>query len=325
MTTTVSVVIPMLNEFGYIEDCLQGLAAQTHSRDALDVIVVDSGSTDGSRRVVDEWARRQPWVRVIENPKGSAAAAFNRGFEAAKGDVVCLMSSHGVPSPSYIEHSVRVLEETDAAGVGGRVDHCSPDPISAAIGLAMMSPFGMASQHRYSDKRQEVDTISHPAYWRTAVLDVGPFDETLARNSDYELNYRLRAAGRSLVFDPSVESVYRPRGSLLRLAQQFWWYGRWKARVIRRQPRSLRLRHLVAPCAAGGLLAVPVLIRYKSGRRAVMAGAISYGGLAALAVLRARPREHGASPAVVATAFPIMHLSWGFGFLRSLLQDAVSG
>lgn len=324
MMTSVSVVVPMLNESGYIQACLEGLAAQTYGRDGLDVIVVDSGSTDGCRRAVDDWAADESWVRVVENPKGSAAAAFNLGFEAAKGDVVCLMSSHGVPGPRYLERSVAVLEETDAAGVGGRVDHCGPDPISAAIGLAMMSPFGMASQHRYANSRQEVDTISHPAYWRSAVLDVGPFDETLARNSDYELNYRLRAAGRSLVFDPSIESVYRPRASRVLLAQQFWWYGRWKARVLKRQPASLRLRHLVAPCAAAGLMAVPALVRFKLGRRAVAAGVVAYGMLASLAVARARPEEHDADRAVLATAFPIMHLAWGFGFLRSLVQDVVS-
>lgn len=324
MTPTISVVVPMLNELGYIESCLEGLANQTYSRDALDVIVVDSGSTDGCRKVVDEWAAREPWVRVIENPKGSAAAAFNLGFEGAKGDVVCLMSSHGVPGPRYLEHSLAVLEATEAAGVGGRVDHCGPDPMSAAIGLAMMSPFGMASHHRYASTRQEVDTISHPAYWRSAVLDVGPFDETLARNSDYELNYRLRAAGRSLVFDPSIESVYRPRGSRVLLARQFWWYGRWKARVVRRQPGSLRPRHLVAPCAASGLIAAPALIRHRFGRLAVAAGAITYGVAAAVATSRARPREHNADRAVLVTAFPIMHLAWGFGFLSSVVQDLVS-
>ena len=62
-----------------------------------------------------------------------------------------------------------------------------------AIGLAMVSPVGMASPHRFATERVDVDTISHPMYWRDAMLDVGDFDESLARNSDYEFNHRMLA------------------------------------------------------------------------------------------------------------------------------------
>jgi glycosyltransferase involved in cell wall biosynthesis len=320
----VSVVVPMLNEAGYIHACLDGFAAQTYPLARLEVLVVDGGSTDGSREEVDKRAVDEPWIRVVENPARKAAAAFNRGFDAATGEVGCLFSAHGVPDPRYVERSVAVLQETGAAGVGGQYHHVGLDPTSAAIGLAMVSPFGMASTHRFAKRRQYVDTISHPAYWLAAVRPVGLFDEGLERNSDYEYNYRLRQAGLDLVFDPSVESTYRPRPSLKALGRQFWHYGRWKARVARRHRGSIKARHLVAPAAVAGAAAAPLMCLSRRGRYLVAGAALTYGAGVLAATVAAHPRRHGADPRTLAACFPTMHAAWGAGFLVSVIEDAIA-
>lgn len=320
----VTVVVPMLNERGFIEECLDGFARQTYPPAQLDVVVVDGGSTDGSREFVDAMETTCRWLRVVDNPKRKASAAFNRGVEVAKGDVICLFSAHGVPDDRYVESSVAVLDETDAAGVGGRYLHVGRDRASNAIGLAMVSPFGMASPHRFASTRADVDTISHPAYRREWLVDVGPFDETLERNSDYELNWRLRAAGARLVFDPSIVSIYRPRPSLKGLGRQFWWYGRWKVRVIQRHPGSMRARHLVAPVAVVCAGLSPLLVATRRMRPVVAIGGVLYGAVVAAGTATARPAAHDADPLVLAAAFPIMHGAWGSGFLTSLLEDVIA-
>ena len=319
----VSVVIPMRNEMGYIDACLDGFAAQDYPSELLDVIVVDGGSTDGSTERVAERAADEPWVRLVDNPRLKASAAFNLGVTEAKGDVVCLFSAHGVPDRGYVRRSVDVLAKTGADGVGGRYHHVGLDPTSNAVGLAMVSPFGMASPHRHARTRQEVDTISHPAYRADALVEVGPFDESLERNSDYELNYRLRQLSKVLLFDPSIESVYRPRASLRALGRQFWWYGRWKARVARRHPGSLRARHLVAPAAVAAGLLAPVLLVSRPGRRLVAAGATAYAVAVVAAVVQAEPWEHDASTVTLAACFPVMHACWGGGFLASVVEDGL--
>lgn len=316
----VSVCVPMRDEAGHIEACLDGFAAQSHPLDRLEVIVVDAGSTDGCRATVDARAETEPWIRVVDNPLGKAAAAFNCGLRAARGEVFCLFSAHGVPDADYVARSVAVLAETGATGVGGRYHHVGTDPVSNAVGRAMVSPVGMASPHRFAAERAVVDTISHPAY-RTDDLTGMRFDESLERNSDYDFNWRLRERGRTLVFDPSVESVYRPRPSLKALARQFWWYGRWKERVIRRHPRSLEPRHLVAPLFAASVAAAPILATTANGRRLLAVEVLGYGAVVAAGTVKARPRAHGAAIGTLAACFPVMHLSWGAGFLTSLVED----
>ncbi len=318
----VTVAVPMLNEMGSIESCLDDFSKQDYPLDRLDLLVIDGGSTDGSREYVERRAKTDTWIRVIDNPVGSAAAAFNLGANEAHGDVVCLFSSHGVPASDYVSRSVKVLQETAASGVGGRYLHVGTTPESTAIGQAMVSRFGMASGHRFAIERCEVDTISHPAYLRTALIDIGGFDESLARNSDYEINIRLRRAGHVLMFDPSIESIYRPRPDLSSLGRQFWHYGRWKARVARQHPRDVRLRHLVAPALVVGIAVSPVVAVTSIGRLFVRTGFVAYlvGCVSATAAAR-RSSPAPISTPTLAAAFPTMHIAWGGGFVASLIED----
>lgn len=317
---TVSVTLPMLNESNHIVACLESFGRQDYPLDRLDVMVIDGGSDDGSRAVVEAFAEERPWIRILDNPAGSAAAAFNVGMQQARGEVVCLFSSHGVADRDYVSRSVDALRRSGAAGVGGSYRHEGLDRTSRAIGAAMVSPVGMASPHRFATEARDVDTISHPAYWRDAMLEVGGFDEGLARNSDYEFNHRMRAAGYRLHFDPAIGSVYRPRPNLNALFRQFWYYGKWKARVAERHPSSIRPRHLVAPLAVVGAVASPFLLLSRRGRGAVAAAWAAYAAVVAFGVRAADPQARDASTRTLAAAFPVMHAAWGAGFIKTVIE-----
>ncbi|MEZ5179029.1 MAG: glycosyltransferase family 2 protein [Acidimicrobiales bacterium] len=302
----VSVIIPMLNERHFIGPCVEGFLAQRYPADRIEILVIDGGSDDGSRDVVGELSAEHPNVRLVDNPRRVAAAAANVGIAEAAGDILCFLSAHGVPDPDYVPTSVRLLQETGAVGVGGRYLHVGTEPRSKAIGLAMASPFGMASPHRSSGERVEVDTISHPTFLRQALVDVGGYDETLLRNEDYELNYRLRAAGGRLVFCPEISSVYRPRGSLGTLRRQFFDYGRWKATVMRRHPTATRPRHLVPPLAVAAVGLAPVVATSPVGRRALALGRRIRPPPRRCGGPRGSDRAGASVPTFVAV-FPVMH------------------
>ena len=316
----VSVIIPVYNESGFIGPCIEGFQQQTYPGASIEILVVDGMSNDGCRDEVARYMVADPRIRLIDNPKRVAAAAANEGIRHAHGEVLCFLSAHGVPDPEYVATSVRLLYETGAGGIGGRYLHIGLDPVSKAIGLAMSSPFGMASPHRSAGEACEADTISHPTFRRAVFDTVGGYNEDLLRNEDYELNYRVRCAGFTLVFSPEVSSVYRPRSSLRSLAKQFYAYGVGKAAVMKMHPRSIRPRHLVPPLAALGLAGTPLLLLAGPGRVVVGAGAAAYTAVIVAAVAKARPRRHGARLSTFVLSLPLMHSTWGAGLLAGLAR-----
>jgi glycosyltransferase involved in cell wall biosynthesis len=318
-TPPVSIIVPMFNEEAHIEACVSGLLAQRYDGE-MEVLVVDGGSSDGSPDIVRDLARRDARVRLVANPRRCPAAAANIGVAEARGEVLCFMSAHGEPADGYVARSVDLLLASGAAGVGGAYEHVGSDRSSRAIGLAMSSRFGMASTHRMAGTVKEVDTISHPTFWRAAVIAAGGYDESLTSNEDYELNHRVRTTVGPLLFSPEIRSVYRPRASVPALARQFSAYGVGKAEVARRHPDSVRWRHVVPPALVVGTAVAPLLVWWKPGRIVVGSAAVGYVGLLGAALALERPWAHDASPATFLLALPTMHVSWGSGVLRGLAR-----
>ena len=113
--TTVSIVLPTLNERGFIRDCLDSLGAQDHAG-IVEILVVDGGSDDGTVEIAEAVGGR---VRVLRNPRRTAAAGLNRGIQAAVGDVICRADAHTLYAPDYVRRCVEVLRATEADNVGG--------------------------------------------------------------------------------------------------------------------------------------------------------------------------------------------------------------
>ena len=79
-----SFIIPVYNCRDYLTACVESILASKN--DALEIILINDGSTDGSGAVCDELAQLYPQVRVIHQPNGGASAARNRGIREAQGE-----------------------------------------------------------------------------------------------------------------------------------------------------------------------------------------------------------------------------------------------
>ena len=73
-----------------------------------------------------------------------------------------------------------------------------------------------------------VDTVPFGAFRRDLLEKVGPYDESLLTNEDYEFNTRIRQTGGRIWLDPAIHSVYYARSNLAALARQYGRYGFWK-------------------------------------------------------------------------------------------------
>jgi GT2 family glycosyltransferase len=164
-----------------------------------------------------------------------------------------------------------------------------------------------------------VDTVPFGSFKRTLIEKIGMFDETLLANEDYEFNTRVRESGGVVWLDPSIRSVYFSRSTLGALATQYWRYGFWKWRMIRRYPHTLRWRQGLPPLFVLSLISLIVLSLWSVPARYLVAAQIflyfSALGLAGLklAVERRKPILVVGLPLSIST----MHFSWGAAFLWS--------
>lgn len=96
----VSVIIPVYNQAPYLAECLDSVLAQTLRE--IEVVCVDDGSTDGSERMLDDYAKRDLRVKVIHQSNAGVAAARNNGLAAATGEFIAFMD----PDDKYPDDGV---------------------------------------------------------------------------------------------------------------------------------------------------------------------------------------------------------------------------
>ncbi len=93
--STVSVVVPSLNDALMLRQCLAALAVQTRAPD--EVIVVDNGSVDDTAEVA-----RAAGARVVTEPVRGVLRATAAGFDAAAGDIIARLDTDSVPAPDWV-------------------------------------------------------------------------------------------------------------------------------------------------------------------------------------------------------------------------------
>lgn len=106
-TSLVSVIVPAYNAARTIARTLLSVVQQTHS--ALDILVVDDGSTDDTLTIASDFARSDPRIRIIEQRNGGVAAARNVGIAAAGGEIIAPIDADDLWRREKIERQLRAL------------------------------------------------------------------------------------------------------------------------------------------------------------------------------------------------------------------------
>ncbi|MBI3554480.1 MAG: glycosyltransferase family 2 protein [Elusimicrobia bacterium] len=244
----VSIVIPARNEESHIAACLDSVFSQDYPQKLIEVIVVDGMSTDRTRDIIHEYARRHPRLKLLDNPGKTAPRAVNAGIRASSGRIIVRLDAHSSYPADYVRRCIELLESTNAGNAGGRVVNVpnGSGPWARPVARATSHRFGVgASAFRTSEKPGFVDTVPFGTFRREIIDELGPFDERLTRGQDYEFNARLRRAGYKIAFDPSIRVEYKNQAALSGLCRQAYFAGMWNVYIARLHPHSLAIRRFV--------------------------------------------------------------------------------
>jgi glycosyltransferase involved in cell wall biosynthesis len=226
----VTFVLPVYNGRKWLRAVLDAIAHQRYDG-PIEIIAVDDGSRDGSKRLLRE-AAAAGVLTMIEGPCRGSAAAVNAGIRHAMHPIICQVDQDVVLQPEWLATLVAALDDPAVAAAQGHYI-TAPD---AGVWARMM---GRDLEQRYGRIRGDrVDHVctGNSAYRASALHQVGLLDETLGYGSDNDLSYRLTAAGYRLVFCRTAVSVHHWREGLRGYLQQQFGVGYGRLDVLARHP-----------------------------------------------------------------------------------------
>lgn len=325
--SAVSIIVPCYNEQATISQLLEAIYTQTFPRENMEVIIADGLSTDCTRQRIAAFCQnhRDLSVRVVDNAKRVIPAGLNRAIEAARGDVIIRLDAHCIPYPDYVARCVSDLRAGLGDNIGG-VWEIQPGDRSwqaRSIAAAAAHPLGVGdARYRVGGQSQAVDTVPFGAFHRSLVDEIGAFNEALLSNEDYEFNVRVRKSGGKVWMNPSIRSKYFARRTIGELANQYWRYGYWKARMLRHYPETFRWRQL-AGIFVLSFLVLGILGIWLPPARWLLGLEVGVYTLALLVagVQEAFRKRDLALSLGVPLAIATMHLAWGAAFLWSWMRS----
>jgi len=109
MNELISVIIPVYNVEQYLPECVESVLKQTYQN--LEILLIDDGSTDGSGKLCDEYAKKDSRVKVIHKENGGVSSARNRGLDIAQGEYITFIDGDDFVAENYVRALYENLKE----------------------------------------------------------------------------------------------------------------------------------------------------------------------------------------------------------------------
>ena len=190
---SVSIVIPMYNAAPWIEEALRSVEAQTLRPG--ECVVVDDGSTDEGPELVRRFAEHSECpVRLVEGSHRGVSAARNRGLAEVSGELVALMDADDVWHPTKLERQVAVLGDPDVVACTSGYAMFESGT-RRVVGIVQFRNPDRAIRRWLSYEGNGMSFSSTVLLRRSAIDELGGFDERVSVCEDLELVTRLRRLG----------------------------------------------------------------------------------------------------------------------------------
>lgn len=318
----VSVVIPCRNEVAFIAECIVAIYAnKIDTSVSLNVFVVDGMSDDGTRENIQALQAQYPSLRLIDNVKQLTPYAFNLGIHASNADFIQIVGARHIISSNYIQESLNILNsKPEVWCVGGKLINEYINETGEIISKAMSTSFGMGiGNFRTLVKSGYTDTVTSPMYPFWVFEKIGFFDEQLIRNQDDDFNFRVTKAGGKIYFENDIQLKYYVRGNYSGLYRQFYQYGYWKVFVNQKHKAVTTFRQLIPPLFVSFIL-LSIILSLFHPLLAVFSSVVYLVYIVLALLMGFKKGSEPAESIKIAVTFPIMHFSYGLGYLKGIID-----
>lgn len=172
-TDLVSIIVPVYNAGGRLDDCVASILAQDHER--IEVILIDDGSDDGSGAACDRWAERDQRVTAVHQLNGGISAAQNAGLDRATGDFITFCDNDDIVSPRLVARLLDILLDADADMSMCRWTSAGPSTADAVVRAGVGQPAGAVEV--FDDPGRWYQSVFSLAHRRAARRELRYFSE----------------------------------------------------------------------------------------------------------------------------------------------------
>lgn len=327
VTETVSLCVIALNEEKFLPHLLKDLLAQTYPHEKTEIVLVDSGSSDSTRLIMEsfsmEHAGEYLGIKVADNPKRTQASGWNTAIANSSGDVIIRIDAHTHIPADFAEKNMALQQAGEYVTGGTRP--CLIENKNAWGDVLLEtenSLFGSSINiSRRGTQKQYVKTMFHAAYRREVFEKVGGFNESLLRTEDNEMHYRIRQAGYRFCFDPQIISYQYARSSLKRMIKQKYGNGYWVGITLGVCPGCISLFHLVPLAFVLAILGTSVLSAFGLWQLgALMWGIYASVAMTMMVLATIKSEKHNEYFLLLPLLFFLLHLSYGIGTLIGIIK-----
>jgi glycosyltransferase involved in cell wall biosynthesis len=324
----VSIIVPCRNEKRFIEKSLDSVIASDYPKEKMEILIVDGMSNDGTREIIENYASRNNFIRILDNPKKIAPTAFNIGVKSAKGEIIMLINAHTIYKQDYISKCMSYLVRYNADNVGGVFVTlpANESMVAKAIAMAISHPFGIGNAYFRIGTMEPryVDTAPFGCYRKEVFQKIGFFDEELIRNQDDEFNARLIKNGGKILLVPEIILYYHARESYRKLWNMYFQYGYFKPLVAKKVGGLSSWRQVIPPVFVGSLIILgPLSLVNRFLFFIFVFEVMVYTFLNFYFSLLLSVKNDLRFLPFLFTAFLVTHFSYGLGYLKGILDFLV--
>ncbi|MBF2072891.1 MAG: glycosyltransferase [Synechococcales cyanobacterium C42_A2020_086] len=189
---TISVLMPVYNAQRYVAQAVESILNQSFGD--FEFLIIDDGSTDRSLKILQRYANQDPRIRLISRPNTGYVKALNELLALAQGEFLARMDADDVAMPNRFAQQVKFLRQhPEVLCVGG-----AQDWIDDAGRFLLHHPEAETDAEIQQLALSGQTPINHPSAMmrRTAVLQVGGYDEALHPSEDLDLWLKLGEIGQ---------------------------------------------------------------------------------------------------------------------------------
>jgi len=230
----VSIVIPAYNSEKTIEKTLKAVLSQKFPKNKYEIIVVDDGSNDRTRKIVKKFKK----IKLLRQKHRGPATARNLGVEKSRGEIILFTDADCIPNKNWIKNMTIPFKNTNTVGVAGTYKTLNKQSL-----IARFVGYEIEERHERIKRKKYIDFIGtySAAYRKDIFLKFKGFDDrfSMASGEDPDFSFRISKAGLRIVFQPNAFVFHSHPSNLLKYLKQKYDRAFWKVLLYRKHPKKM--------------------------------------------------------------------------------------